>query len=139
MYQRLSTFVLALKDKKNDHLIALTKSVSLIKELFDKSFYLLLNKKTATKIQTPYKDKFKYISLISVTYLFTKAFNRKFSNCKNIIKYTSRYQIAFDKILNILNNDLQISKMMIEMTLQGSFLRHFGKNYLALMSVIETT
>ena len=47
---RPSTLVSALRDEKKDHLTALTKSAGLIKELVDKSLYLLLNNKTAAEM-----------------------------------------------------------------------------------------
>lgn len=45
------------------------------------------------------------------------ALNTKFSDCKDIVKYTSWYQIAFDKIFSLLNNDLWMSKKSVKMTL----------------------
>lgn len=47
---KLFIFVLALKNKKKDHFITLTKSVSMTKELVNKSLYLLLNNKIAVKM-----------------------------------------------------------------------------------------
>lgn len=55
------------------------------------------------------------------------------------MEYTSRYQIAFDKILSLLNDNSWMSKKTVEMTLQSSLLRHLGKDYSALVSAIETT
>lgn len=97
--------VLVLRDKKKDHLITLTKSTGLIKEVVDKSLHLLLNNKTTAKIWTLLKDKFQHISLISMTRIFMDALITKLSDCKNIIEYTSWYQITFDKILSLLNEN----------------------------------
>lgn len=52
------------------------------------------------------EDKFQHIFSISVTPIFAKNFTTKHSDCKDIMEYTSWYQIAFDKILNLLNKDL---------------------------------
>ncbi len=136
---RPSTLVSALRDEKKDHFIALTKSAGLIKELVDKSLHPPLNNKTVAEMWTLLKGRFQHISPISVTYIFADALNTNFSDCKNVIKYTSRYQIAFDKIISLLNEDSWMFKKTIEMTLQGSPLRHLGKDYSALVSVIETT
>ena len=128
-----------MRDEKKDHFIALTKSVGLIKELVDKSLHPPLNNKTVAEMWTLLEDRFQHISPISVTYMFADALNTNFSDCKNVIKYTSQYHIAFDKILSLLNEDLWMFKKTIEMTLQGSLLWYLGKDYSALVSVIETT
>lgn len=70
---------------------------------------------------------------------FAEVLNTKLSDCKDIVEYTSRYQIAFDKILSLLNDDSWMFKKTVEMTIQGSLLRHVGKDYSALVSAIETT
>lgn len=57
---------------------------------------------------------------------------------KDIINYTNWYQIVFDKLFSLLNNNSGMSKKSIEITLQSSLLQHFDKNYLTLVSAIET-
>ena len=138
---RPSTLVSALRDEKKDHLIALTKSAGLIKELVDKSLHPLLNNKTAAEMWTILEDRFQHISPMSVIRIFSDACNVRLLDCKDVVDYTSRYQIAFDKILSLINEneDSWISKKTIEMTLQGNLLRHLGKDYSALVSAIETT
>ncbi len=126
---RPSILVTALRDEKKDHFIALTKSAGLIQKIVDKNLHPLLNNKTAAE----------NISPMSLTRTFAEALNTKLSDCKDVVEYTSRYQIAFDKILSFLNDDSWMSKKTVEMTLQGSLLRHFGKDYSALVSAIETT
>ena len=84
------------------------------------------------------ENRFQHISPMSVTRIFLDACAVKLLNCTNVIDYTSRYQIAFDKFLSLLNNESRMSKKTIEMTLHGSLLRHFGRDYAALVSAIET-
>ena len=136
---RPSTLVSVLRDEKKDHFTALTKSAGLIIQLVDKSLHPLLDDKTAAKMWSILENRFQHISPMSVTHLFVDACNIKLSDCKDIIDYTSRYQIAFDNILNLIGKDSWMSKKTIEMTLQGSLLRHLGKDYSALVSAIETT
>lgn len=59
---------------------------------------------------------------MSVTRMLVDAVNMKLSDYKDIAEYTSRYQIAFDKIVSLLNEDLWMSKRTIEMALQDSLL-----------------
>lgn len=136
---RPSTLVSALRDEKKDYLTALTKSAGIIKELVDKSLHPLLNNKTAAEIWTLLEDRFQYISFMSVTRMLADVLNTKLSDCKDVAGYTSRYQIAFDKIVSLLNEDSWMSKRTIEMALQDSLLWHLGKDYSALVSAIETT
>lgn len=75
---------------------------------------------------------------MSVTRMFLDACSVRLSDCKDVIDYTSRYQIAFDKLLSLINEDSWMSRKTIEMALQGSLLRHLGKDYSALVSAIET-
>lgn len=68
------------------------------------------------------ENRFQHISPISVTCIFADALTTKLSDCKDNMSYTSWYQIAFDKILNLLNEDLWMSKKTIEMALQNNLL-----------------
>lgn len=136
---RPATLVAALRAEKKDHLAALTKSAGLIKELVDKSLHSLLHNKTAAEMWTILKDRFHHISPMSIGRIFVDACNVKLSECKDVIDYTSRYQIAFDKLISLISEDSWMSKKSIEMTLQGSLLRHLGKDYSALVSAIETS
>lgn len=138
---RPSTLVSALRDEKKDHFIALTKSAGLILELVDKSLQPLLNNKSAAEMWAILENRFQHISPMSITRIFSDACNVRLSECKDVVDYTSRYQIAFDKILSIINDneDSWISRKTIEITLQGNLLRHLGKDYSALVSAIETS
>lgn len=138
---RPSTLVSALRDEKKDHSTALTKSAGLILELVDKSLHPLLNNKSAAEMWTILENRFQHISPMSITRIFTDACNVRLSDCRDVVDYTSRYQIAFDKILSLINDneDSWVSRKTIEITLQGNLLRHLGKDYSALVSAIETT
>ena len=84
------------------------------------------------------ENRFQHISPISVTRIFLDACTVKLSDCNDVIDYTSRYQIAFDKLLSLLNTESWMSKKTIKMTLQRSLLCHLGRDYAALVSAIET-
>ena len=43
---------------------------------------------------------------MSVTRIFLDVYAIKLSDCNNIIDYTTRYQIAFDKLLSLQNTKL---------------------------------
>lgn len=43
---------------------------------------------------------------MSVIYIFSDAFNTKLLDCKDVMDYTSQYQVTFDKIFSLLNEDL---------------------------------
>lgn len=75
---------------------------------------------------------------MSATRIFSDACTVKLSECKDVISYTSRYQVAFDKIVSLSTEGGWMSQKTVEMTLQGNLLRDLGKNYSALVSAIET-
>ncbi len=130
--------VSALRDEKKDHLIALTKSAGIIKELVDKNFHPLLNGKTAQEMWTILEARFHYISTMSVICVFSDTCTIKLWECKDVLEYTSRYQIAFDKITSMITENGWMSQKTVEMTLQGNLPRHLGIDYSAFVSAIET-
>lgn len=107
----------ALKEKKKNFLTALSKNAGLIKELVDKNLHLLLSEKSIAKIWTIFEKKFQYISSMSMTKIFLDTCAVKLFNYNNVIDYTSRYQIAFDKLLNLLNTKSWMFKKIIKITL----------------------
>ncbi len=128
-----------LRDEKKDYTFALTKSAGIIKELVDKSCYPLLDDKSFAEIWTILKDRFQHIFPMTVTRVFSNACNVKLSDYRNIIDYTSRYQIAYNKILSLIGENLTwILKKTVELILQGNLLKHLGKDYLALVTTIKT-
>lgn len=96
----------ALKDKKKDYLIGLTKGTDLIKKLVDKNLYSFLNNKSAAKIWTFLKIRFQHISPMNITRIFYKVGSIKLSDCKDVINYIGCYQMAFDKIESLITKDL---------------------------------
>lgn len=127
--------VLALRNKKKNYFTALIKSAGRIKKLVDKNSHLFLNNKTIAKMWTIFKDCFQYIFSIKVICIFFDTCNIKLLDCKNIVNYTSHYQIAFDKIFSLINEnkDSWISKKIIKIIFQKNFLKHFAKNYSVLV------
>lgn len=132
-----ATLVAALKDKKKDYLIGLTKGTDLIKKLVDKNLYSLLNNKSAAKIWTFFKIKFQHISPMSIIRIFYKVRSIKLSDCKDVINYISCYQMAFNKIESLITKDLWISKRTVEIILQKSLFQYLKREYLAVISIIK--
>lgn len=98
--------VSALKEEKQDFLTLFLKNAGLIKELIDKSLYPLLSKKNVAQMWIVLEKKFQHISPMSMTKIFLDAYAVKLLDCNNIIDYTSRYQITFDKLLSFFNTEL---------------------------------
>lgn len=73
----------ALRDEKKDHLIVLTKSAGLIKELVDKSLHPL--HKSAAEMWTILENEFQHISPMSVTRIFMDACSVRLSDYKDVI------------------------------------------------------
>lgn len=88
---------------------------------------------------TIFQDKFNHILPMSISQVFVNTCNIKLLNCKNVVDYTSCYQIAFNRLLSLIIKKSWISKKSIEIALQRSFLWHLGKSYMALVLAIKTT
>ncbi len=135
---RPSMLASALREEKKDFLTTFSKSASLIKELIDKNLHPLLSKKSAAEMWTIFEKRFQHISPMSVTRIFFDACVVKLSDCNDVIDYTNCYQIAFDKLLSLLNTESWMSKKTIEITLQKSLLCHLERDYAALVLIIKT-
>ncbi len=135
---RTNMLVSSLRDEKKDYLIAPTKSAGIIKELVDENLQPLLSGKTAQDMWAILEARFQHISPMSVIRVFSDAFTIKLSECKDVLEYISRYQIAFVKIMSLITKNGLMSQKTVEMTLQGNLLRHLGKENSALVSGIET-
>lgn len=114
---RSVTLVSALRDEKKNYYIGLTKSAGQIKVFVDKSVYLLVNNKSAAKIQAFLESRFQYIFPISITRIFCVACNIKFSDCKDVMNYTGRYYVAFDKIKSLIRQNSEMSKKTVKIAL----------------------
>lgn len=95
----------ALRDEKKDYLVALTKSAGIIQELVDKSLHPLFYNKTATEMWVILEERFQHISPISGSRVFVDSCNIKLSDCKDVVDYTSCYQVAFNKLFSLINEE----------------------------------
>ena len=75
---------------------------------------------------------------MSVIQIFSDTCIVKLLDYKDIIDYTSRYQVAFDKIISLTTEDGWMSCRTVEMILQESLFRHLGKDYSAFVLAIKT-
>lgn len=98
-----SMLAITLKNKKKDYFIALTKSANIVKKLGNKSFHPLINNKIAIEIWIILQDKFYNILPTSVSQIFLNICSVKLLDCKHVADYTNRYQIAYDKLFNVIN------------------------------------
>ncbi len=103
---RTNMLVSAFRDEKKDHLIALTKCAGIIKELVNKNFHPLLNGKTAPEMWAILEARFHHIPPMSVICVFSDACTMKLSECKDVVEYISRYQIAFVKITSLITKNV---------------------------------
>lgn len=119
--------------------MALIKSARLILKFVDKSFYLLPNNKFTAKMWTILEEYFQYISSINITHIFLKTCNVKLSNFKNIIDYISQYQIVFNKIHSLINNNKNswFSRKTIKISLQENIFKRLEIDYSALVLAIK--
>ena len=76
---------------------------------------------------------------MTITCIFSNAYNINFSDDKNIINYTCYYQIVYKKILGLIGESLtSISIKTIKLILQKKNFSYLSKDYLVLVTIIKT-
>lgn len=84
------------------------------------------------------KDRFQHISTMSIVASLTNGCVRKLSEFKNVVDYTSNYQLRLDKVASLTKEGFHMHVQMAEMMLQANMLRNLGSEYSALVSAIQT-
>lgn len=75
---------------------------------------------------------------MDVSHILHTTSTKKMSDFKDVVKYTSSYQAAFDKITSLLKEDSNLTIKSAEMLLQGAMLMNIDEEYTSLISTIET-
>ena len=68
----------------------------------------------------------------------TDGYVRKLSEFKNVVDYTSSYQLTLDKVASLTKEGSHMHAQMAKMMLQANMLRNLGSEYSALVSAIQT-
>lgn len=74
---------------------------------------------------------------MSISRIIYEATTKKLSDFKNVHKYTSHYQAAFDKVVGLLTDTSSYTRRSTEMYFQATMLINIGTDYSALVSAIQ--
>ena len=135
---RPSILVFALLNKGEKHETAMAKSKSIIHKLVVDANHPILEGKTTQEMWNALKIWLQHISPMGVSRILHTASAKKMSDFKDVVKYTSSYQAAFDKITSLLKEDSNLTMKSAEMLLQGAMLMNISEEYTSLISTIET-
>lgn len=80
---------------------------------------------------------FQHILPIDISRILHTASAKKMSDFKDVVKYNTSYQAAFDKITNFLKMYSNLMIKSTEILLQGAMLINISKKYISLISRIE--
>lgn len=134
---RPSTLVSALRDKKKDYLSGLGKAASTIKDHVNAYLHPILEGKTPSEMWIILEDRFHQISPMSIFAAFIDGCIRKLSEYKNVVDYTSSYQLTLNKMASLTKIGLHIHLKTAKMILQANMLPNFGSEYSALVSAVQ--
>ena len=84
------------------------------------------------------EDRFQHISLMSIVASLIDGCVQKLSEFKNVVDYTSSYQLTLDKVASLTKEGSHIYAQTAEMMLQANMLRNLDSEYSALVSAIQT-
>ena len=135
---RPSTLVSALRDEKKDHLSGLGKAASTIKDHVNASFHPILQEKTPSEMWTILEDRFQHISPINIVAALTDGCVQKLSEFKNVVDYTSSYQLTLEKVASLTKEGSHMHAQTAKMMLQANMLQNLGSEYSVLVSAIQT-
>lgn len=89
-------------------------------------------------MQLIFQNIFQHRFNMSVTRMCLNACAVTLLDNTNVLDYTRRYQIVFDKLLSLLNKKSWMLKKTMKMILQRSLLCRLRKDYAAFVTAIET-
>lgn len=81
---------------------AISKSIDILSKLVVNQHKPIIEGKTPEEAWNALYKRFQYINLMSTFRLIYKAITKKLSDFKDVHKFTSSYQAAFDKVISLL-------------------------------------
>ena len=121
---------------KEKHDKAISKAAGIISKLVANQYQPIIKGKTPQEAWAALQKQFQHINLMSTSRLIHEAITKKFSDFKNVHKYTSHYQAFFDKVSSLLTKTSSYTQKSTETYFQATILMNIGTDYSALVSVI---
>ena len=126
----------ALMNDKKKYDLAISKAAGILLKIIFDQHQSIIEGKSPQEAWNILQKWFQYINPISTSRIIYEATIKKLSDFKNVHKYTSHYQTAFDKVVSLLTETSSYTQQNIEMYFQATMLMNIGADYSALVSAI---
>ncbi len=123
-------------DKKKYDL-AISKAAGIISKLVSNQHQSIIEGKSPQEACNTLQERFQHVNPTSTSRIIYEATNKKLSNFKNVHKYTSHYQTAFDKVVGFLTDTSSYTRQSSEMYFPATILMNIGTGYSAPVSAIQ--
>lgn len=134
---RLQIFILSLMHYEEKYNLTMNKSANILSKLIANQYYLIIKEKILNKAWKAFQERFQYINLINTFRLIYKAITKQLSDVKDIHEFTSNYQVAFNKVIDLLTATFHNSWKSTKMYFQAIILMNIEPKYSGLVSVIQ--
>ena len=126
-----------LVQEEEKHHLAVLKAGNILSKLISDALQPIIEDKTPQDAWNALQEKFQSIDVMSISRIIYKATSQKLSEFKNVTKYTSNYQAAFDKVGSLLADSSPYTRNSTEVYVQATMLMNIGSEYSALVSLIQ--
>ena len=116
--------------------LAMSKAAGILSKIVLDQHQPIIKGKSLQEVWNTLQKCFQHINPMSTSRLIYEATTKRLSDFKNIHKYISHYQAAFDKVVSLLTEIFSYTRQIIEMYFQATMLMNIGIEYLALVSTI---
>lgn len=115
----------------------MSKLVGILSKLVVNQHQLIIKGKTLKEAWKTLQERFQYINLINTSCFIYKVTTKKLLDFKDVHKYTSSYQVVFDKVISLLTKKSYYIWNSIKTYFQITMLMNISPEYSALVSTIQ--
>lgn len=116
--------------------LAMSKAASILSKLVSDQHRPIIESKTPEEVYSILQQIFQHINPISISRVIHNATDKKLGDLKDMYKYTSSYQAAFNKVVGFMTKSSHYTRISTELYFQTTILLNIGTKYSALVSVI---
>lgn len=114
----------------------MNKAAGILSKIISDQHQPIIEGKSSQKAWNILHERFQNINPISTSRIIYEATTKKLSDFKNVHKYTSHYQAAFDKVVSFLIKTSSYTQQSTEIYFQAIMLMNIRVDYSALVSAI---
>lgn len=123
--------------EEEKYTLAMGKAGGILSKLISDALQPIVKGKTPQEGWNALQERFQHIDVMSTSRIISEAISKKLSEFKDVQKYTSSYQAAFDKVAGLLVETSPYTRSSTESYFQAIMLMNIGSEYSTLVSAIQ--